>query len=331
MIGRTLWERRWERRLHQRGRASALAVAGDHIVVHERYTRLVCLDRRDGSVRWDIATGKWPRGVVIAGDRCLVLPQNTDRLSCIDLATGSVVWCAALDSLSGHVVATTDTVLVGGWRGYRPLAAFDLRDGRALWRTDAPAHTVRPLPWAGAVLLGSGQDARLIDPRDGGELAHWRLPEPLADADHRPVFTAIGPDHCLARCGPRSLVVLRRSSGAVDRFATHDSDLSPTAAEFTGGAVWLRDRRAGSHAVDPADGSKLWTVDVGQPLVEGVARAGEGFAVASGDGLLYRLGADGRVVGRSSQARRIDGLRDLGAGEVLLVTKGTLTAVGVAV
>ncbi|MER5626124.1 PQQ-binding-like beta-propeller repeat protein [Streptosporangium sp. NPDC002544] len=86
MIGKTLWERQ----LHQRGSASALAVTEDRVVLHERHTRLVCLDRHDCSVRWDVPIGTWPRAVVVASDRCLVLPQDTDQLFCLDLTTGSV-------------------------------------------------------------------------------------------------------------------------------------------------------------------------------------------------------------------------------------------------
>ncbi|MER5422555.1 PQQ-binding-like beta-propeller repeat protein [Streptosporangium roseum] len=325
MIGKTLWERR----LHQRGSASAVAVTEDRVVVHERHTRLVCLDRYDGSVRWDVPLGTWPRAVVVAGDRCLVLAQDTDQLSCLDLTTGAVLWRAGLPPYSGHVVATAETVIVGGWRGYTPMAAFNLKDGRPLWRTQRPTATVLPLPWDGGVLSGSGSETWLIDPHDGRELGRWRLPEPLADTDHRPAFTLVDPDRCLMPCGPRSVVAIQLSSGLADQFFRHDADLLASAAEFTGGVVWLRERRAGYLTVNPDDGSKLWNVDVRQPLVSGVVRDGEGFVVVSEGGVLFRLRSDGHVLEGCSSVTRVAALRDLGAGEMIMVTKGTLRVITV--
>ncbi|MFD1504044.1 PQQ-binding-like beta-propeller repeat protein, partial [Streptosporangium lutulentum] len=156
MIGKT----RWERQLHQRISASAVAVAEDRVVVHERHTRLVCLDRYDGSVRWDVPIGTWPRAVVVAGDRCLVLAQDTDQLSCLDLTTGAALWRAGLPQYSGHVVATAETVIVGGWRGYTPMAAFNLKNGRPLWRAQQPTATVLPglgpKMWTPAVMRRAG-------------------------------------------------------------------------------------------------------------------------------------------------------------------------------
>ena len=104
----------------------------------------------------------------------------------------------------------------------------------------------------------------------------------------------------------------------------NDTDLSSEAAIFTGGVVWLG-AGLGYLAVDPADGSALWKVDVGQPFARGVVRDGEGFVLAGLGGVLFRLGSDGHILQRSrSPVARVAALRDLGAGEMLMVTKGTL-------
>ncbi|MEV4168763.1 PQQ-binding-like beta-propeller repeat protein [Nonomuraea sp. NPDC049709] len=173
----------WERRLHQPGMASRAAATVGRVVVHERLTRLVCLNRHDGSVRWDRPVGTWPSAVVVAGDCCLVLPQDEAQLSCLDLVTGAVRWRAGLRGFTGHVVASGSTVVVGGWRGYTPMAAFDLADGRLLWRTPQRMATVRPAPFGDGVLLGSGSAAWLIDPRDGRELVRWRMRDLLVVGD----------------------------------------------------------------------------------------------------------------------------------------------------
>ncbi|MEV7615070.1 PQQ-binding-like beta-propeller repeat protein [Streptomyces sp. NPDC089799] len=88
----------WERELHQRGGASVFVVGPDCVVLHERHTRLVCLERADGAVRWDVPLGTRPRGIVLAGDRVLVLPQAPNLLSCIDLRTGASLWSAPTPS-----------------------------------------------------------------------------------------------------------------------------------------------------------------------------------------------------------------------------------------
>lgn len=234
------------------------------------------------------------------------------------------MWRVGLPAYSGHVVATTETVIVGGWRGYTPMAGFNLDDGRLLWLTQRPTDTVLPLPWGGGVLLGSGTKAWLIDPREGRELRRWRLPEPLAGTDHRPAFTLIDPDRCLALCGPRSVAAIELSSDLVNRLFRHDADLMASAAEFTGGVVLLRERGAGYVAVDPEYGSALWNVDVGQPLAEGVGRDDKGFVLVSQGGVLFRLRSDGHVLERSSSVARVTALLDLGAGVMIMVTKGTL-------
>ncbi|EFL08387.1 MULTISPECIES: PQQ-binding-like beta-propeller repeat protein [Actinomycetes] len=112
----------WERPLHQRGVASVLAVTRDHLIVHERSTRLVSLDPANGSVRWDAPVGTWPRAIVVAGDRCLVIPRNTPRLSCLDLATGRRLWSADVPAFTGHLAVSANVALVGGWRGIRDLS-----------------------------------------------------------------------------------------------------------------------------------------------------------------------------------------------------------------
>ena len=84
----------WERPLHQRGQMRDVMAAGDRVVTHERGTRFVGLDRADGAVVWDVATGTWPRNVALAGDRYLIMPQSPSQLQCFDLGTGTEQRCS---------------------------------------------------------------------------------------------------------------------------------------------------------------------------------------------------------------------------------------------
>lgn len=327
MFHRTLWERR----LHQGGSAKELSLTPDQVVVHERCTRLVGLDRWTGSLRWDVSVGTYPRAVVTAGDRCLVIAQNSDQLFCLDVRTGDLLWNSELPRWTGHVVTTADTVLVGGWRGYTPLMAFDLRTGARRWDTARRLDTVLPLPAGEGVLVGApgATNIRLVDRCNGEELSCWRLPEPLISSDDRPAFTPIGTDRFLVRCGQRSVVDIRLSSADVRELIRAEADLVSTAVEYTAGVLWLRELRGGYVAADPANGHVLWRVDIGQPLIDQAIWTEAGFVVASSSGGLFLLDSVGQVLKRTAVARRIAALRSAGPAELLVRTKGTLLAVAV--
>ncbi|WP_409464344.1 PQQ-binding-like beta-propeller repeat protein [Amycolatopsis sp. GA6-003] len=317
----------WERPLHQRGVASGLAVTRDHVVVHERGTRLVSLDPADGSVRWDVPVGTWPRAVVVAGDRCLVLPQDRPRLSCLDLATGQPIWSAEVPAVPGHLVVAANVVLVGGWRGYTPLRAFDLATGQLRW--EAESHTVLPVPAGEGFLLGEPGDTRvrLLDRHEGRELSAWRLPQPLADNDAGSVISAVGPGRSLLRCGPRALAEIDLSADTAREFFRADTDLAAAAPDPAGGSLWLAERRGGYTVVDPAGGVLKWRVDVGERLVGEVVPTANGFLVASASGTLFHLTSDGRIAKRTSVARRIWGLRRAGTDQLFALAKGSLLAI----
>uniref|UniRef100_UPI0031DC90B5 outer membrane protein assembly factor BamB family protein n=1 Tax=Saccharothrix mutabilis TaxID=33921 RepID=UPI0031DC90B5 len=311
-----MFELRWERPLHQSGQVSGVAVGDGCVVVHERRTRLVCLDAVDGSVRWDVPVGTWPRAVVVDGPRCLVLPQSPWQLVCLDVATGRREWTVELDGYVGHLVVAGRTVLVGGWRGYTPLRTFDVGTGRLLATADV--RSVWPAPVGDGFLVGGGSEVRLVD-RDLREVAVWSLPEPLASPDHAAVFTPVGSDRFLVRCGARSVVEV--GPAGVREVVRAGHDLTEDAPVVAGGLVWLRERAGGYTTV--GDGRLGWRFDVGQPLVSGVRAVADGFVVAALAGTLFRLDRDGRVRGRVQVARRITALEPSG----LLVTKGALLAV----
>jgi len=127
-----VFEIRWERPLHQAGVLSTVVIADGVLVAHERHSRLVRLDPESGSALWDVRVGTWPRSIAVAGQRCLVIPQDTDRLLCLDLATGDPLWHNDLRPYTGGLTVNGDLVHVGGWRGYTPVRAVDLATGLAL-------------------------------------------------------------------------------------------------------------------------------------------------------------------------------------------------------
>jgi outer membrane protein assembly factor BamB len=325
-------EIRWERQLHQAGSDVGLAVAAGGLVVHERHTRLVSLDPTDGAVRWDVAAGRWPRALAIAGPHCMVLPQDTSQLLCWDLDTGERVWSVDLPPMTGHLVIADDTVLVGGWRGYTPLRALDAATGQLRWETDDRVHTVRPAATGSGFLIGEPGSTlvRLIDRHGAGELTAWVLPQPLIDSDDRRAFTAVGPHRFLVRCGDRAVAEIVPSAGTMGEFLLAENDLAFSTAEYVGDLIWVPERPTGYTVVDPRDGHVVWRVGLQQHLVGQVVPVrtgvGAGFVLGSTSGTLFHLDTDGRVTERTAVARRIWALRGVGPAQVLALTKGTLLA-----
>lgn len=310
----------WERDLHQRGAHSAFAVGEDCVVLHERRTRLVCVERADGAVRWDIPVGTWPRAIVLTGDRVLVLPQQPDLLSCVDLGTGDVRWSIRTPRFTGHVTATEDSVVVGGWRGYTPMAGLGLADGRVRWTKEPSVHWAEPLTWGGGVLTGTGTDAVLLDARDGGETRRWRLPEPLSEWDGA-VFAPLGGDRVAAGCEPSALTAFGLGSAAADWHRAYE----PFAGfAYAAGALWMRRPRTGYLVVEPADGTISCSTDTGtgHRMVTGVVPCADGVLVGADSGVIFRLGSDGQTLARYSLGRRIDGLHDAGDGGLFVVARG---------
>jgi outer membrane protein assembly factor BamB len=334
-----MFDRRWERPLHQAGSIAALAASAGHLVVHERSTRLVSVDPFDGSVRWDAPVGTWPRSVVIADERCFVLPQTLSRhrwmphhtlLICLDLRTGHRAWAAEIPLYVGHVVVSEDTVLVGGWRGYTPLTALDVQTGQLRWETDHPAHTVRPVPAGDGFLIGEpgSTTVRMVDRRDARQLSAWTLPHPLVDNDSGPVFTAAGAVHFLVRCGSHCVARIALTTDVVDEFVQAERSLRPDAPDEAGQLLWLSERGGGYTVADTETGLVRWRVDLAQPLVGRVVPAITGCVVAGRQpGTLFRLDHHGQVTERAVVTPRIRGALPLAPAQALILTKGTLLAI----
>ncbi|MFJ8911451.1 PQQ-binding-like beta-propeller repeat protein [Amycolatopsis sp. NPDC102389] len=326
-----MFDVRWERPLHQAGSPSAMAATSRHLVVHERGTRLVSLEPADGSVRWDVPVGTWPRAVVIDGPYCLVLPQNSGRLLCLDIETGDDVWQVEPGSFAGHVVVNEGLVLVGGWRGYTPLSAVDIRTGALCWRAEEYGGTVLPAATEAGFLLGEpgGDSVRLIDRGDGRELATWSLPEPLVGPDIGAAFRADDDGGFLARCGDRLVVRIALSETKAETVARAERDLTASAVGLCGGLLWLAERRGGYTVVDASDGAERWSIQHDRRFVPSVGSVDGGFVIADEGGLLFRIDMAGAVSERVRITQRIGDLREQVPSRLLLLAKGSLLAVDV--
>ena len=163
-----MFEIRRERPLHQAGLLSTVVIADGVLVAHERHSRLVRLDPESGSALWDVRVGTWPRSIAVAGQRCLVIPQDANRLLCLDLTTGDLLWHNDLYPKTGGLTVDGDVVHVGGWRGYTPVRAVELATGRTLAEPvppprigHEPARLSLDLGDGGTVIAGAGTLRRL--------------------------------------------------------------------------------------------------------------------------------------------------------------------------
>ena len=308
-----------------------MASTPDAVLVHERSTRLACLDPADGVARWDVPIGTWPRAVVADGSQCWVISQDRDELRCLDVLSGEVRWSAEVPRLTGHIVVTGDRVLVGGWRGYTGLRAFDRWTGALLWSDRQRTATVLPAAVGERVLVGEpgGTSVRLLDAHDGNEVHRWSLPEPLVGPDGQwPAFVAAGADRFLARCGARTLWQIRPASGTAGELFRHDRDLADAGVSTVGSVVWARERRAGAVALDLTTGAALWRVTAGPDSVGQVVPAAAGHVLATRrPGMLLLVDDTGRPRERQLVEQQISGVRVLTPGVLLVVAKGALLAV----
>lgn len=280
-------------------------------------------------MRWDVPIGAWPRAIEVDGGQCWVLPQDRDVLVCLDLATGAERWRVGVPSLTGHLVVVGDAVLTGGWRGYTPLRMFDRSSGALRWADSHATSTVLPAMTGSGVLVGAagGMSVRAISVPGGEQIAVWALPEPLRAADAgRAAFVRSGPDRFLVRCGPRMVWEIRPVSGDGGVVFQHDADLADDAISVAGGEVWVRESRGGQVAV----GSPPRRVAPAGACAHGVVRVGQGTVVATRrPGVLFLTGPDGALLGRVGVDPQIAAVYRLDPSTVLVVGKGTATAVTV--
>ncbi|MFG1842652.1 PQQ-binding-like beta-propeller repeat protein [Micromonospora sp. NPDC049175] len=324
----------WRRPLLQRPAPTATASTPDGVFVHERSTRLVCLDPADGVARWDVPVGTWPRAVVADGRQCWVISQDRNELRCLDVRSGEVHWSVDLPRFTAHIVVAGDRVLVGGWRGYTALRAFDRWTGALLWAERHRAATVLPAAVGERVLVGEpgGSSVRLLDVRDGTEVCRWSLPEPLVGGDGQwQAFVAAGPDRFLLRCGARTLWQVNPGAGTAGEFFRHDRDLAATGISTVGAVVWARERHRGAVALDLTTREFRGRVSVGPDVVGQVVPAAAGHVLATGrPGMLLLVDDAGRPRERRLVDQQIGGLRPLMPGVLLVAGKGTLLAVDAA-
>ncbi|MFE5539941.1 hypothetical protein [Streptomyces sp. NPDC056492] len=200
------------------------------------------------------------------------------------------------------------------------MSGLDLADGSVRWTTPSPVMSVRTIAWAGGVLTGSGCEAVLLDPADGGHLARWRLPDRLAGPDAK-AFVPVDAERVVAACEPSSLVTFGIGADEPTRLGSY---VPFAAVGYVHGSVWMMRSGRGFLAVDPANGTSTWSVGADRRMVGDPLPYADGVLVGDANGGIRQLGPDSRIVeGCSLPGRRLDALAAADDGGLFFAAKGT--------
>ncbi|MFT3696503.1 MAG: PQQ-binding-like beta-propeller repeat protein [Kofleriaceae bacterium] len=249
--------------------ASVTASDGEAIIGHQR--DLAVLDVRDGHARWHldpVPAGENSQSLAAAavGDGFVVGTFNRlfGGVQAWDLASGSQMWqveSADTIGINATPVIADHTVFIAN--AADQVTALELGTGRVLWRApldDAGFEwgnaTIGTPAYAHGILIVPTlyNDVVALDARTGAELwRHAALPGPLRTTHYR---------------------------GAGE--AGYES--SPVIVDDT---VWIADASGELAALDLRTGSPKARLDVGAPVLSGLATSGPWLVVASFDGTVH--------------------------------------------
>ncbi|MFD0592643.1 hypothetical protein ACFQZ4_08800 [Catellatospora coxensis] len=148
-----IFETVWRHSVHQRAYLTRSAVGSGRVVVHERATRLVGLDVRDGGVRWDMPLGRWPYALTVAGGRCLAVPQWQPWLACHEAIAGERLWRVWLPRFTGHLAVAGESWWSAGGAGTPRWRDTTWSTGRccggsaATWRSSSRSPSAAACCW----------------------------------------------------------------------------------------------------------------------------------------------------------------------------------------
>ena len=173
------------------GPRSTPTVAGDFVYAMSGPGELVCVDRRNGSKKWNVNMeelgGKVPgwgytESILVDGDKVICTPGGSKgTVAALNASTGDVIWQAKDLTESAHyssaVVAEINGVRQYIQRTEKAVFGIGASDGKVLWQTDFPGRTaVIPTPVVKGnhvyVTAGYGTGCKMV--RIGGD---WSVEE----------------------------------------------------------------------------------------------------------------------------------------------------------
>lgn len=322
----------WRHDLHQRPNHRAI-VRSDLVVVPERQTHIVRLDPATGATVWSAHVENTWGWLASAADGVFYLNQHS-RLQCHALDTGEERWTADLGGINGWLVPAGPVLLVGGWRGYSPLLAVDMKTGVARWQEDRRGRQRigEPLvgPWGIAVASLDEPVIRFLAPETGAILGEVPLPAHGQEPDASPL---------LGRHGDRLLLAGR--DGRMHQLATprdawtvlfeHAEGIRTQAPPVVGSDVVFMDGAGYLNCYGVDTGKRRWSTPWQHGRVDMLPAAASPhgmLAVGNANGRLAVFGRDGAQIWSKTVAKRIEtDIAWLDDGTLLVGTTGSLIAV----
>jgi outer membrane protein assembly factor BamB len=301
----------WRHDLHQRPNGRTI-IAKDHLIAPERRSFLTRLDPTSGSPRWSAKVRDTWGWLAQDSERVFYLNQHA-LVQCLALDSGEARWTASLTGISGWLVPTGPVVLVGGWRGYTPLAALDAATGELRWRMEWAGRSsfAEPVvgPWGVAVAAFDARPfVRFLEPASGTVLGEV----PLPDHGQSPDATA------LLRCSGDRLVLAGRDgryhalaepAGDWEAVFTHSTGIATFSPPVLGDAVVFMDEKSRLNCYGLELGERRWSIpwQHGRRDLLPVARSPSGLlAVGSANGRVAVLDPSGTVLWSRVVAKRIE-------------------------
>ena len=270
---------------------AAVVESGDRVFFAEAGGAITALGRRDGLRLWRARPGGPVGPALAASGPRLLFADRWGLAGALSLETGQPLWSLRLRGRgSCRLAALDDLVLVHGGDGV--LHALDAGTGHERWRlrTGLRPHS-DPVLRNGKLLVAAAGRLLAVDPSTGRRLAS----HPVEGIR-------------LLAAGPRAVFVA--GGGSVRAF---DGDLRPLWTRWlgtalaappvlAGGRLWCAGTNGFLYAFDPRQGEPRGSVDLGGRPTGPPVAAAAGVVVATGEGELIGVEADGRVLWRQRLA-----------------------------
>jgi len=326
----------WSRNLHQQPNPWSI-IDPALVVVSERLTWLARIDPTTGAVRWRISTGSTWGWMACTAQQVFHLESY---IQCFDRETGELRWqhvpADHYIGAYGNLAVGASGVLIGGWRGYRPLRCLDAATGELRWVYPETRYMLSPLlgPWGIAVAdvgigIGETQAPKLLLLDDDGRV--WRtlrIPDQMLYADRDASLQIYGEYLIVATHDGGVFALNPLGDDDWTQIGAHPAGIATSTPLRSGDTLLFQDGAGQICAFDLRAGLPRWVMEpilYNRSDVVAVELPGGRWIVRTNIGEVSLLDPDGAVLARQTIAQRISTPLALTAnGLIVAGTKSTL-------
>jgi outer membrane protein assembly factor BamB len=268
----------------------------------------VVVDHAAAHLPQEFASALTLRGLGVHGD-VIILGSQAGELLALRASDGKEIWRRKVGPVSSRPVLDGGRLYVGTDDG--ALVALDALDGEVRWRYAARGAILEPpVVYRDLIIFSTDADRVIALTRETGS---WRwqyereTPEEFTVRGHAGVvlvgdriYTGFADGYVVCLSATAGEVAwVRTLAGAATRFV----DVNATPA-VSGGVVFAASIAGGLYALDAADGTEKWHLDVQN--ISRLTAAGRALYVAAAEAGIYCLDLAGHVVWRQGLARAGD-------------------------